>query len=62
MVGATTNSTLAYSLWRRGRGWAWGVYDLDGETVAAGAADAREEAEAAISAVYAGRVQSYAAA
>ena len=62
MVGVTSSSTLAYSLWRQGRGWAWGVYDLDGEAVATGAADAREDAEAAISAVYAGSAQSYAAA
>jgi hypothetical protein len=52
MVGAPKDSLLSYSLWRHGRGWSWGVYDDDGEPVAAGAADSRTDAEKAISEVY----------
>jgi hypothetical protein len=60
MVGAPTNSTLAYSLWWQGRSWRWGVYDLEGEVVATGGADTRGDAEAAISAAYAASAKSFA--
>ena len=52
MVGVTAESTLAFSLWRKPRGWAWSVCDLEGEVVAAGVTETREEAEDAISAIY----------
>jgi hypothetical protein len=52
MVGVTAESTLAFSLWRQGRGWSWRVCDLEGEVVATGAAETQEEAEEAITAVY----------
>ena len=62
MVGTHTNSTLSYSLWRQGRGWNWGVYDLEGLVVAAGFSEARDDAERAISHIYQASEPKFAAA
>lgn len=43
---------LSYSLKPAGQGWAWGVLDLDGNTVAYGAAADRDAALAAIRTAY----------
>lgn len=43
---------LSYSLKPAEHGWAWGVLDLDGNTVAYGAARDRSAAQAAIRTAY----------
>jgi hypothetical protein len=43
---------LSYSLKPTGQGWSWGVLDLDGNTVAYGAAADRSAALAAIRTAY----------
>ena len=43
---------LSYSLKPSDNGWAWGVLDLDGNTVAYGAAADRSAAQAAIRSAY----------
>lgn len=39
---------FAYSLSHEERGWTWQVFDVDGETVAAGAQTSQSDAQAAI--------------
>lgn len=41
---------FAYSLSHEERGWAWRVFDEDGETVAAGAQASQSDAQAAVEA------------
>jgi hypothetical protein len=41
-------SSFAYSLSQVDDGWRWSVYDQDGVTVAGGAHDSRDAAEAAV--------------
>lgn len=41
-------SSFAYSLSQVETGWRWSVYDVDGTTVANGAHDSRDAAEAAV--------------
>ena len=40
--------SFAYSLSQREDGWAWSVYDEDGTTVARGAHESRDAAQAAV--------------
>jgi hypothetical protein len=46
---------LAYSLSQAEAGWTWHVYDEDGETVASGADEDRQAAQAAVNAMLGAR-------
>jgi hypothetical protein len=45
-----SETPFAYSLSHVESGWAWRIYDEDGETVASGSDDTQSEAQAAVEA------------
>jgi hypothetical protein len=45
-----TDQPYAYSLAHAESGWAWSIYDVDGETVASGLDPSQSDAQAAVEA------------